>query len=185
MNKRTDGVGRGRIDRSKIQAKTHDEIQQEAAAERDALGLTGPYSTAHKVYNFPTPDIKQLREQLHCSQTDFAESFGLSLRTVQQWEQGRSVPDQPARVLLATIAADPEIVAKVVAHTIQHFRSGIPRHHTAVQSLRIIESIVDTSFASARLLLPLPPIRQDQQHPPQHLNQSVRHDRNEDEMFVA
>lgn len=37
--------------------------------------------------------IKELRKELHISQTDFAESIGVSLRTVGSWERGESIPN--------------------------------------------------------------------------------------------
>jgi putative transcriptional regulator len=53
--------------------------------------------------------------KLRLSQEDFAERFGLSLRTLQQWEQKRRAPDGPAQQLLRIIAEDPEAVAAIVA----------------------------------------------------------------------
>lgn len=37
--------------------------------------------------------IKQLRKNLHISQTEFSELVGVSLRTVGSWERGESVPN--------------------------------------------------------------------------------------------
>jgi transcriptional regulator with XRE-family HTH domain len=50
-------------------------------------------------------------ETLGLSQAAFATRFHLSERTVQQWEQGRALPDRPARVLLRTIEISPDVVA--------------------------------------------------------------------------
>lgn len=36
--------------------------------------------------------LKELREQTGLSQTEFAEYFGISVRTLQEWEQGRRKP---------------------------------------------------------------------------------------------
>ena len=41
---------------------------------------------------------------LGMSQPAFAEAFGLKLAVLWDWEQGRTRPEGPARVLLATIA---------------------------------------------------------------------------------
>ncbi len=49
------------------------------------------------------------------SQEAFAERFHLSLRTIQDQEQGRTVPDEPARVLLQIIERDPEAVQRALA----------------------------------------------------------------------
>lgn len=42
-----------------------------------------------------------------CTQQEFADRFGFSLATVQDWEHGRRKPDHAARVLLLAIAHDP------------------------------------------------------------------------------
>src|ERR1035441_3338033 len=52
--------------------------------------------------------------QLGISQEEFAKRFGLSLRTVQQWEQKRRVPDGPASLLLRVIADNPKAVERGV-----------------------------------------------------------------------
>jgi putative transcriptional regulator len=44
------------------------------------------------------------------SQSEFAGAIGVSVGTVRQWEQGRRQPSGPARVLLALLEQDPEIV---------------------------------------------------------------------------
>ena len=61
------------------------------------------------------PDVRGLRERLGLSQEAFAERFHLSLRTIQDWEQRRRVPEGPARVLLQVIERDPEAVERALA----------------------------------------------------------------------
>lgn len=61
------------------------------------------------------PDVRALRERLGLSQEAFAERFHLSLRTVQDWEQRRRVPEGPARVLLQVIERDPQAVERALA----------------------------------------------------------------------
>ena len=38
------------------------------------------------------PDVQAIRRKLHMSQSEFATRFGFSVRTVQEWEQGRALP---------------------------------------------------------------------------------------------
>ncbi|MEP7358257.1 MAG: NadS family protein, partial [Anaerolineales bacterium] len=59
-------------------------------------------------------DVKALRETYRLSQSMFAAMLGVSLRTVQNWEQGRRAPRGPARVLLNVTAKHPEAVWDVV-----------------------------------------------------------------------
>jgi putative transcriptional regulator len=59
-------------------------------------------------------DVKQIRESLSMSQSEFATYFGFSVRTLQQWEQGRSVPRGVARNFLILLQREPEMVRSVL-----------------------------------------------------------------------
>ena len=59
--------------------------------------------------------IVALRKRLKLSRQRFADRFGLDVRAVQEWEQGRRVPDRAARVLLTVIDRDPESVVRALA----------------------------------------------------------------------
>ena len=56
------------------------------------------------------PDIAKTRAKVGLSQTQFAQLMGVSVRTLQDWEQGRRRPEGAARVLLALIDRRPSIV---------------------------------------------------------------------------
>src|ERR1041385_5334925 len=58
----------------------------------------------------PTVDVRAVRKRLGLSQLEFAARFGFQPATLKNWEQGRTRPDGPARVLLAVIARHPEAV---------------------------------------------------------------------------
>lgn len=123
MSKQSDEVPRGRFDPQKMNAMKREDIERLAAAELEELGLAA-LSKPYSVYKVPLPDVKRLREFLRCSQSEFAERFGLSLRTVQQWEQGRASPDQPARILLTAIETEPDAVARAASVAIRRARSA-------------------------------------------------------------
>lgn len=57
-----------------------------------------------------SPDIKDLRERFNLSQQQFAKLFCVSVKTLQQWEQGRRLPQGPAKVLLHVISKNPQAV---------------------------------------------------------------------------
>ena len=59
--------------------------------------------------------VVALRKRLKLSRRKFADRFGLDVRAVQEWEQGRRVPDRAARVLLTVIDRDPESVVRALA----------------------------------------------------------------------
>jgi putative transcriptional regulator len=106
-----------RADVERLRATTEDGIAQQLAADPDtAPDLGGALERAGwRVVRRPVaPDVRRVRAKLGLSQAAFAERFGLSTRTVQEWEQGRAVPDQPARVLLKLIEQAPDTVARIV-----------------------------------------------------------------------
>jgi putative transcriptional regulator len=59
-------------------------------------------------------DIKRIRKGFNLTQSQFAAMLGISIRTLQNWEQGRRVPEGPARVLLQVAAKHPEAVLDAV-----------------------------------------------------------------------
>jgi len=61
-----------------------------------------------------TERIVALRKRLKLSRQKFADRFGLDARALQDWEQGRRVPDRAARVLLTVIDNDPDAVARAL-----------------------------------------------------------------------
>jgi putative transcriptional regulator len=103
---------RGRADWDRVRAVTPAEIERQKAEDDhprpDQLGPARRGAGGG-------PNVGELRMKLQLSQEDFAERFGLSLRTLQQWEQKRRAPDGPAQQLLRIIAEDPEAVAAIVA----------------------------------------------------------------------
>ena len=64
----------------------------------------------------PKVDVRAVRRKLGLSQSAFAARFGFRPATLKNWEQGRTRPDGPARVLLAVIARHPDAVADVLQH---------------------------------------------------------------------
>ena len=58
--------------------------------------------------------IFAIRKRMKLSRRKFADRFGLDARAVQDWEQGRRVPDRAARVLLTVIDRDPQAVVRAL-----------------------------------------------------------------------
>jgi putative transcriptional regulator len=82
----------------------------DALAYADGDTLRG---TEHRV-KAADVDITHLREKLGLSQDRFAALFGLSPRTVRNWEQGVRHPEGPARILLQVIDREPEAVMRAL-----------------------------------------------------------------------
>ena len=55
-----------------------------------------------------------IRAKLNLSQSAFAGLMGVSLRTVQDWEQGRRKPSGPAAALLRIAEQKPEVFLELV-----------------------------------------------------------------------
>lgn len=61
------------------------------------------------------PPIADIRSRTGLSQTEFARLLGVSVRTLQEWEQGRRVPSGPARTLLAIAYKNPKALLESAA----------------------------------------------------------------------
>jgi putative transcriptional regulator len=59
------------------------------------------------------PDIAGIREGTRLSQAQFARLLGVSVRTLQDWEQGRRAPSGAARTLLLVAAKHPQVLLEV------------------------------------------------------------------------
>jgi putative transcriptional regulator len=55
------------------------------------------------------------RQKSGLSQSQFAELMGVSLRTLQEWEQGRRNPSGAAKTLLRVAESHPEVLRELVA----------------------------------------------------------------------
>jgi putative transcriptional regulator len=63
-----------------------------------------------RIFDIDAPDIKMVRKSLNVSQTEFAMMIGVSVRTLQNWEQGRRKPEGPAKALLHVASKNPKAV---------------------------------------------------------------------------
>ena len=59
------------------------------------------------------PDVSAIREKTGLSQARFAELLGVSVRTLQDWEQGRRAPSGAARTLLLVADHNPRALLAV------------------------------------------------------------------------
>jgi putative transcriptional regulator len=105
----------GRVDWQRVRQTTDREIAAQIATDPDTAPDMAEARDLRRAYNPPVPNVKAIRQKLGLSQAAFAHRFGFSVRTVQQWEQGRAVPDRPARILLRVIETDPQAVEHALA----------------------------------------------------------------------
>ncbi len=62
----------------------------------------------------PTIDVRALRLRLDMTQTEFAAMYGFSVGSVRNWEQGVRRPERAARLLLAVIEREPQLVQRTL-----------------------------------------------------------------------
>ena len=100
---------------SKVKKMTEKDIARAAKSDPDA-----PLSTLKELQKFKRVhppkkvNVKKIREMLHLSQEEFSATFGISKRTLQQWEQHRSEPSVLARNFLRVIERNPKAVQQAL-----------------------------------------------------------------------
>ena len=67
-------------------------------------------------FMFEPEDIKAIRSKVNMSQSEFAFMIGVSVATLQNWEQGRRTPAGPARALLKIAAENPKALLHALSN---------------------------------------------------------------------
>jgi putative transcriptional regulator len=68
-----------------------------------------------RVTELQAEDVRAIRSKLAKSQEEFARMIGVSVATLQNWEQGRRRPEGPARALLRVAAKNPQAIVEALA----------------------------------------------------------------------
>ncbi len=84
------------------------------ASAKEALAFAVGEKTACVVHIPDKIDATRIRKKINMSQSEFAQYTGLSVRTTQEWEQGRVVPSRTARALLTIIDREPEAARRAL-----------------------------------------------------------------------
>jgi putative transcriptional regulator len=71
-------------------------------------------------FEMDAPDVRRIRKNYNLSQHEFAALLGISVGTLRNWEQGRRLPEGPARVLLRVAERQPEALWKAVQPVAGH-----------------------------------------------------------------
>lgn len=73
----------------------------------------GKLQTA-RVVRFDSVTVRNIRKKFNQSQAEFAYIIGVSINTLQNWEQGRRSPEGPAQALLRVAERNPEVVMRAL-----------------------------------------------------------------------
>ena len=68
-----------------------------------------------RVHRIELTAASQARIKSGLSQTGFAELLGVSIKTLQNWEQGRTQPSGAANTLIKVAMYSPKVLAKAMA----------------------------------------------------------------------
>ena len=66
-------------------------------------------------YTIESYPIIRAREKSGLSQAEFAQLLGVSVRTIQDWEQGRREPNAAAKTLINVAELHPSVLRKIAA----------------------------------------------------------------------
>jgi len=72
--------------------------------------MAGKSVRGTRIAEMSAPDVRTIREAAKISQSQFAKLIGVNLRTLQNWEQQRTLPTGPARALLKIVASNPKAI---------------------------------------------------------------------------
>lgn len=89
--------------------------QRMIASAKQALAFVEGEDNGCVVHIPDEIDVARIRGKVKMSQRQFAAHFGVSVRTIQEWEQGRAVPSGPSRALLMVIDREPKAVRRALA----------------------------------------------------------------------
>ena len=110
------------MSKKKVAAKTAREPAMNRVSRGVIAGLKqaiaharGEISLPVRHYDVPGPvDVKAIRAKSGLSQSEFARRYGFSVRTLQDWELGRTQPPSAVRAYLTVIDRFPATVERAL-----------------------------------------------------------------------
>ena len=87
------------------------DFQQLLASVKEAGRIKRGEQEPARKFEVRAEDVRAIRAKLNKSQSEFALMIGVSVSTLQNWEQGRRQPEGPARALLRVASINPVAVA--------------------------------------------------------------------------
>jgi putative transcriptional regulator len=106
---------KGKTDWKRVAAMKDAEVVARARKDPDARPVARRRLREFQRVTVTADEVRAIRRRSGLSQSAFAAAYGLNLRTLQDWEQGRAEPDGPARAYLLVIDREPRAVARALA----------------------------------------------------------------------
>ncbi len=76
--------------------------------------LRGRREPSRRIIILHPSGVRAIRKRTRLSQSEFAQLIGVSVKTLQNWEQDRRRPTGPAAALLRIIDHDPALAVKAI-----------------------------------------------------------------------
>jgi len=113
------------VDWAKIDSLTDEDIAKSIAEDPDTFDASTIAEEDWQIH-YPLPNLKAVRQKLGISQKDFALTFRISKRTLENWEQGRRTIDGVGSVYLTLVANFPREMAKLLKEIDRADRRKVP-----------------------------------------------------------
>jgi len=94
-----------------MKAKMFDEL---LGSIREGGAILRGRKKASRRFVFEAAGVRAIRERTSLSQSEFADLIGVSVKTIQNWEQDRRRPTGPAAALLRIIAQAPKLAVEAI-----------------------------------------------------------------------
>jgi putative transcriptional regulator len=107
-----------------------DDFKQLVASVKQGGAILRGEAKPRRTFIVNGPNVRRFRDDHGVSQSEFAALLGISVRTLQNWEQGRREPGGPAKVLLQVAAKYPNAVWDVVKQNIGARRKSRHEYRT-------------------------------------------------------
>ena len=91
-----------------------DMFEELLGSVREAGAIVRGSKKASRRIGIPASGVRVIRERTTLSQPEFASLIGVSVKTLQNWEQDRRRPTGPAAALLSIIEFDPAPAVKAI-----------------------------------------------------------------------
>lgn len=95
----------------KMNTDLFEELQESI---REGAAILNGSRSASRRFVVGAAGVRAIRERTQLSQTEFAKLVGVSVKTLQNWEQERRRPTGPAAALLRILDREPQAALRAI-----------------------------------------------------------------------